>query len=313
MNSSSFAITSKTATLAGIFSIIVWSSNVAVSKTVMNATGAYNAAFYIYFFSGIIYFFILYFSFGRGKFFGRFRSLPLKYYLQTGIFFIFNNVFFYAALGLARTNEELIIVCLLNYLWPVLIFVLRVPVYKLKIVPGYFYPSVAAAIAGIVIALLQGYTLDELYFIVNAMDDNFLAFLFALIGAFSWALYSNLIRKNEAENDIAAMPVIFILSGLVFFFIQLFRGEIHTIDLTLLYSNPYLIYTILAPTSLGYLFWFFAMKNGNRNLVTSLSYLIPLASVFLIGILHSTPIQPMFWLSAVLIVSGAALGTKGIV
>jgi drug/metabolite transporter (DMT)-like permease len=303
---------SKAATLAGILAVIIWSSNVAVSKTVMNELGAFNAAFYIYFFSGIINFFLLLVALGRIKFLKHLKALPLRYYLQTGIFFALNNVFIYTAIGLTKTNEELLIVTLLNYLWPILIFVFRVPIYHVKIIPTFFFPAIITAFSGILIALLQGYSAQELIEISRALNDNFLAFIFAFMGAVSWALYSNLIRKYSSAEDIAAIPLIFIFSGLVFFVIQLFRGEASSLNLGTFYNNPYLIYTIIGPTCLGYLFWFLAMKYGNRNLVTSLSYLIPLGSVLLISLIHSIPVRPMFWVSAVLLIAGALLGMKAV-
>ncbi len=300
------------ASFAGILAIIVWSSNVAVSKTVMNEFGPFNAAFYIYFFSGIVNFIILFAALGRIKFLGYLKSLPSKYYLHTGIFFIFNNVFFYVALGLAKSNEELIIVTLLNYLWPVLIYIFRVPIYHSRINPVLYFPAIILALAGILIALLQGYSGQQLIEIAAALDDNFLAFLFAVMGAVSWALYSNLIKKYKSSDDIAAMPLIFMVSGLVFFGIQVFRGDAQSFSLSPLLSSPSLIYSILGPTCLGYLFWFLAMKHGNRNLVTSLSYLIPVGSVFLVSSIHSIPVRPMFWVSVALLTLAAIMGMKSV-
>ncbi len=303
---------SKAATLAGILAIIMWSSNVAVSKTAMNDLGAYSAAYFIYFFSGILNFFILFAALGKNKLWNHLKDLPLKYYLQTGIFILFNNVFFFLALGLAKTNEELIIVALLNYLWPVLITVFRVPIYRLKVNLFLFYPGIAVAFTGISLALLQGYTAYELLTIAGTLDDNFLAFMFAFMGAVSWAIYSNMIRKYSSKDDIVALPIIFILSGMVFAVIQMIRGDTQSFSLYPLYSNPFLIYTIIGPTCLGYLFWFFAMKYGNRNFVTSLSYMIPLGSVWLVSLLHSIPVRPMFWVSVVLLITGALLGVKSV-
>jgi drug/metabolite transporter (DMT)-like permease len=310
----SFKTTSKsnTATIAGILAVLIWSSNVAVSKRVMNDLGSYNAAFYIYFFSGVINFIILLVVLGKGKFLQYLSALPLRYYYQTGIFFVLNNVFIYSAIGLAKKDEELLIVTLLNYLWPILIFVFRVPIYRAKIIPWLFFPAIFVALAGIIIALFQGYSSQELYDIVSALDDNFLAFFFAFLGAASWALYSNLIHKYKSNDDIVAIPIIFIFSSFVFLIIQLFRGQIQSLSIVPLYTNPYLLYTILGPTCLGYLFWFLAMKHGNRNIANSLSYFIPLGSVFLISQIHSIPITPIFWLSAMLLISGAILGIKAI-
>lgn len=290
----------------------MWSSNVAVSKSAMNELGPFSAAGFIYFFSGIINFLIIWAASGGKMLFEHIKELPLKYYTQTGIFIVFNNVFFYLALGLSKTNEELILVALINYLWPVLITVFRIPIYKVKIKFWLFFPGILAAFTGIVIALLQGYNGKELLRIAAALDDNFLAFIFAFIGAVSWAVYSNLIGKSSHKDDKAALPVIFVLSGLVFFILQFYSKDAQNISLYPLISNPSLIYTIIGPTSLGYLFWFFAMKHGNSNLVTSISYLIPLGSVFILGLIHSIPVKPMFWVSAILIITGAVLGMKAV-
>jgi drug/metabolite transporter (DMT)-like permease len=302
----------KLATLAGILAIIMWSSNVAVSKAAMNELGAYSAAFYIYFFSGILNIIILFAAFGKIKLLNHFKALPLSYYLNTGIFILINNVFFFLALGFARTNEELIIVALLNYLWPVLITIFRVPIYHVKIRPLLFIAGISTALAGIIIALLQGYKLQELLDITRALDDNFIAFFFAFIGAVSWAIYSNLIKKYGANDDVVALPLIFIFSGFVFFVIELIGNGAQSLSLYDVYNNPFLIYTIIGPTCLGYLFWFVAMKYGNRTLVTSLSYLIPLGSVFILSQVHHIPVRPMFWVSAVLIITGAVLGMKSV-
>jgi drug/metabolite transporter (DMT)-like permease len=312
MHKISFQSKSKLATLAGIVAIIMWSSNVAVSKTAMNDLGAYSAAFYIYFFSGILNILILLVVFGKIKILNHFKELPLSYYLKTGIFILFNNVFFFLALGLAKTNEELIIVALLNYLWPVLITVFRVPIYHEKVRPVLFIAGIAAAVTGIIIALLQGYKVQKLLEIAGALNDNFLAFLFAFIGAVSWAIYSNLIKKYDSKDDVVALPLIFIFSGFVFYMIELFSKGAKSLSLNYVYSNPFLIYTIIGPTCLGYLFWFIAMKYGNRILVSSLSYLIPLGSVFILSQIHQIPVRPMFWISAVLIITGALLGMKSV-
>lgn len=312
MNTQKKTFEYKLATLAGIAAVFIWSSNVAVSKTVMDKLGAFNSAFYIYFFSGILNFIFLFFYLGKSDFFSRLKNLPLSYYLYTGSFFVMNNVFLYLAIGLARKDEELLIVTLLNYLWPVMIFIFRVPIYRLRIIPVLFYPAIAAALTGIVIALLQGYTAIELLEIAGSLNDNLLAFLFAFLGAVSWALYSNLIRKYKSDDDIVGFPLIFIVSGLVFFIIQILRGESASLSLEPVYSDSYLIYTILGPTCIGYLFWFLAMKFGNRALVSSLSYLIPLGSVFLVSHIHNIPVTPMFWVSALLLVIAAVLGIQAV-
>ena len=300
------------ASIAGILAIIIWSSNVGASKKVMNDLGIFRAAFLIYFFSGTLNFIILLAAFGKRKFVGFLKHLPVHYYLRTGIFFILNNVFLFLAIGLAVKPEEIIIVTLLNYTWPVLIFIFRVPIFHLKIRPLFFFGAITAAFTGITIAILQGYTYSEIKAIVSALHDNFLAFICALSGAVSWALYSNLLKKYKKNDDIIALPVIFIASSLVFFIILLFKGNFFAVFSPENFGNPYLIYVITGPTCLGYLLWFIAMKYGNRSLIVSLAFFIPLGSVYILSRIHVFPVTPMFWTATALITAAAFLGIRSV-
>ena len=52
-------------TIAGIIAILLWSTNIAYSKSIMEKEGIYHAGFYIYFFSGICNLIILLFFFKK--------------------------------------------------------------------------------------------------------------------------------------------------------------------------------------------------------------------------------------------------------
>jgi len=295
------------ATLAGILAILLWASNIAFSKSALNLEGNYNGAFYIYFYSGItLFFFMLAFRRKTG-FLTRLKSLPLSYYLKTGIFFILNNVLLFLAVGLARQNEELVIVTLLNYTWPVMIYVIRIPMFRLKIPWRVFIPGVLLSFSGVALALLQDYDFDSISHLIRAGDDNLLAFLLAFLTSVSWALYSNLTVKYKNADDMAAIPVIFFVSGLVFLVIQALNGQLSTLKLSAIAFNPDLIYLVAGPTSLGYLCWYIAMKNGNRTLITALSFFIPVFSLLFLHIRVKLEISVAFWIAVLLIISGSYL------
>jgi len=54
------------------------------------------------------------------------------------------------------------------------------------------------------------------------------------------------------------------------------------------------------------------MKNGNKNLVTSLSFLIPLFSVICISIWFSEKIYFTTWVAAFFLICGAFLSYKSV-
>jgi drug/metabolite transporter (DMT)-like permease len=69
---------------------------------------------------------------------------------------------------------------------------------------------------------------------------------------------------------------------------------------------------IIGPTALAYLFWYIAMKKGNKNLVVSISFLIPLLSILVLSLKFSKEIGMMFWVAAIFLIAGAFLSYKAI-
>jgi len=294
------------ANLAGIIAILMWSTNIAFSKSVMNAIGNYYAMFMIYFFGGIFMFIVLLASFRR-EYFPRLRALGFRYYAGTGIFLFLNNTLLFLAIGLATNEKQLLIVTIINYLWPVLIYVLKIPIFHIKVKPLIFSISVVLGVSGVILAFSQEYTLKELLETVKSLDDNFLAYLLAFINAVSWGLYSNLTKKYITDDDFAAIPVIFIISGLPFLIMLLSRGEFEFNKMVSFFANPELIYTIIFPTALGYILWNVAMKKGNKDLVVSTSFILPFLSVLFIGLKFSTRIGMLTWIASVFLISSAFL------
>jgi drug/metabolite transporter (DMT)-like permease len=293
--------------IAGIIAILLWSSNIAFSKSIMEREGIFNAGFYIYFFGGICNIIILLLFFRKQGFFTKLSKLPLSYYAKTGIFFILSNTLLYFAIGLVSKHEELVIISILNYSWPVLIYVFKIPIFRLSYKTGIFVLGILLSITGIILAFVQGYTLEDIQHIMQAGDDNLLAYILTFLNAASWALYSNLTIKYKAEDDIAGIPVIFFVISLVFFGMLWWRGNLSTISLSLIYTNYELLYQVIGPTSVGYLFWYISIKKGNRNLITSLSFFIPVLSVLIIGLKFKVSIGIVFWIAVLLLIIGSYL------
>jgi drug/metabolite transporter (DMT)-like permease len=295
------------ATLAGILAILLWASNIAFSKNALDQEGIYSGAFYIYFFSGLVLFISMLALSRKTDFVNKLKNLPLSYYWKTGIFFMINNVLLFLAVGLARKNEELVVVTLLNYTWPVMIYLLRIPLFRLKTPLKIFIPGMILSFAGISLALLQDYDAGSIRGLIRSGDDNLLAYALAFLTSVSWALYSNLTVKYQSQDDMAGIPVIFMLSGLVFLCILIVKGQLSSLHLSAVAVNPDLLYMILGPTSLGYLCWFIALKQGNRALITALSFFIPVLSLLFLHFRVNMVILPVFWVAVLLLISGSYL------
>ena len=272
----------------------------------MNAIGNYYAMFMIYCFGGIFMFIVLLAGF-RHEYFPRLRALGIRYYAGTGIFLFLNNTLLFLAIGLTTNEKELLIVTIINYLWPMLIYVLKIPILHIKVRPLAFIVSVILGVSGVILAFSQEYTFKELIETAKSLDDNFLAYILALINAVAWGFYSNLTKKYNTDDDFAAIPAIFIISGLPFLFMLLFKGEFEFKEMLSFFTNPELIYTIIFPTALGYILWNVAMKKGNKDLVVSASFILPFFSVLFIGLKFSTRIGMRTWIALIFLISGALL------
>jgi drug/metabolite transporter (DMT)-like permease len=299
------------ATLAGIFAVIIWSTTIAFSKSVMETEGNYSAMFMIYFFGGILLFVIL-FTWLKRDFFAKWKKLPRSYYTRIGIFLLLNNTLLFIAIGLTSNKNELLIVTIINYLWPIITYIIKVPMFHIKPKMGMFVFSIALATSGVMIAFSQEYTISEFIGIIRAANNSIWAYLLTLLTAVSWALYSNLTKKYHTDDDVAALPIIFIVSGLLFLFVQVIKGQFVFTGLTSIYKNYELIYMIICPTALAYLFWYIAMKKGNKNLVVSISFLIPLLSILVLSLKFSKEIGVLFWVAALFLITGAYLSYKAI-
>ena len=175
-----------------------------------------------------------------------------------------------------------------------------------------FILSIILACSGVILALSQAYSLNGLILIFKDAGYNIIAYLLTFLTAVSWALYSNLTKKYHTDDDVTALPIIFGVSGLLFLFVQIYNHHFVLSNLKSLYRNYELIYMILFPTTLAYLFWYIAMKKGNKNLVVSFSFLIPLLSIFVLSLKFSKQIGLMFWISAILLITGAFLSYRAV-
>ena len=170
-----------------------------------------------------------------------------------------------------------------------------------------FIPGIVLSLAGIALALLQGYSADGMIQVLKAGDDNLVAYLLVFIAAFSWAMYSNLTVKYTSHNDLAGIPVIFLLSSLVFLSMLCLSGKCTSIHLSAIALNYDLLYTVIGPTSLGYVCWYIAIKWGNKTLVTAISYFIPLFSLLILWAKFQLEIRLLFWIATALLISGSVL------
>jgi drug/metabolite transporter (DMT)-like permease len=301
--------TKRRGTILGILALVFWSTSVAFSRSVTEHMGTLNTAFFNLLFSGVLLLGIQGLIYKK-EFFLKLKRLPLAYFYRVGIFMVLYMVVFYAAVGGAASREAVIVVGIINYLWPGLTFLFSVPLLKHKARYGLLIIGIVIAFAGTATAVLEGNRLSATD-IRLTVKDNLLPYSFALLAAVSWGLYSNLARKFKTDEDIISVPLIFIISSGVVLALMLFQGKAPELSLTG-WEYPEFAYLVTFPTALAYLSWNRAMRDGNKILVTAISYLVPLASTLISGLYLHVNIGPGFWAAAFMVLLGAVVCKKAV-
>ena len=118
-------------------------------------------------------------------------------------------------------------------------------------------------------------------------------------------------RKYKAEGDVIYLSLFLLISSAVILIIMLLYKD--RPDLLLVSRHcPEFLYLLLFPSTLAYLFWDISMKQGDKNLVVSISFLIPLISTYISSLYLKVNIQLGFWIAVILIIGGAILSKKSI-
>ena len=291
-------------TFLGLLAIIAWSTSIAVTRSTAEKMGTLNMAFFNLLVSGALLLLaqgLIY----KKELFSKFARLPFTYFSRVGSFMIVYMVLFSLAVGEASTRETVIVIGIINYLWPGLTFLFSIPILKKKAKYSALIPGILAAFAGTTLALLKGNQVS-LTGLQTALKKDAFPFLLALLAAVSWAIYSNMTHKFKTPEDKVAMPLFLLTAGFVVLILILMKEKTPRFNLPG-YQFLELLYLAVFPTALAYLFWDQAMKHGNKNLVTTFSYLTPLASTLISGLYLDVNLGIDFGLAALLVIGGAFL------
>ncbi len=183
-----------------------------------------------------------------------------------------------------------------------LTLVLAVPILKRKAHVWLIF-GVLIGFGGVFLAMFSGEGLSWRTFVEN-VGMNSLPYAFGLVAAVSWALYSNLSRLWGGQSESGGVPLFLLVSGLAFTVLRGFSSE-HTVWTSRSISE--LLYMMVFPTGLGYVFWDEAMRKGKIILVASLSYFTPLLSTIIAATYLGVGAGWQLWVGCVLVIAGAAV------
>jgi drug/metabolite transporter (DMT)-like permease len=289
--------------VGGFLAIFIWGTGIAVSRTLTDNFGVFSAGAFSFLLAGSLG--ILHSSLSKDS---RVRPwhLPFPYLAICGSLFIFYQLCWYLALGLAPNHDWVVVAGIINYLWPVLTLVFSIPILKTR-ARWWAVPGFLLALSGTVLAMSKGAGPGPLPQDGGAAPVAVLILAFA--AAIAWALYSNLARKHAGAQQGNAVPFFFLLSGLL---MLLLRFVFHEQSQWTTGGVLCLAYMALFPCLTAYTLWDKAMRKGDIVLVTVFSYFTPLLSTVVTCVFLTVRPGWNLWCACLMLIAGALLSRSSL-
>jgi drug/metabolite transporter (DMT)-like permease len=210
---------------------------------------------------------------------------PLSYYA----FWLGGAGFYTALIYIAFSIGPVFEANILNYLWPLLLVVFSVLIYR--------EPLPFHRIAG----LLLGFSGAFLVIMPSGDDGLFenvgAGHVLALMAGAVWALYSTLTRNRDYPQGFQA-PAFLVFAAFCLVFHLVFE------DTVMPGAQEWIFLIVMGILRISYAFWDYGMKKGNVILLASVSYFLPFLSSLLLIVFGEKPGHPLIALGAALICAG---------
>ncbi len=287
----------------GFAAILLWSTTVALARSISEQTGPITAGAAVYLAGGVLSF-LIYASDKRRLI--AIRKVSRFYLIGCGILFIIYTASLFMALGLAENRYQTVELGLINYLWPALTILFSLFVLNRK-ADFWLVPGTLLAVIGVYFV-----TTDSLSFSVNEflahVKSNTVAYLLALLAAVTWALYSNLVRRTAGQEGEGAVPVFILSTGLVLLFFSYLFPENSTWNIQVVSE----IVILGISTALAYVFWDAAMRKGEMIPVVAFSYLTPFFSTVFAAVYLGVLPGSALWTGCLLIIMGSVISWRSV-
>lgn len=285
---------SNKATLLGFSSIFIWASLVAVVKLITESLSPILGVALIYSFSAIC---ILVLN-GLPKL----KLMPKAYLWGCGALFVLYEILFLSSVALSQNREQVLIIAMINYLWPPLTIVFSIFAGQLN----YKFP----VILGFIIALfglmmVVNPQLFDLHRLLLILQENPLAYAFAFIGALLWPCYSVFTKKYAKGHN--AVPVFFVVTALSLWCIHFISDEAFIFPS----FNLWILIAITGSlVGIAYSQWNQSLQFGNIQLLILATYFMPILSSFMSMVILGTRPDLAFWIGTILVSIGALICWK---
>jgi len=261
---------SRAATLGGLAALVIWSLSVALMRGLSESIGTLTGPALASLLGGALALALMRL---RGESFFAMLALPRRYLWGCGSLFVLTNIALYLAIGACAERGQVLVVALVNYLWPVLTVALSVPVLGRRATRALPLGCLIAA-AGTAAAMLGGADAAGLSASFWLSPPGAFALAMALAAALSWGLYSNLARL-WGSPDQGAVPLFVLATAAGLGVLRLLRPEVSHWTLK---GAAELCVLGVASLMAAYALWDWGMRRGEHALLGVCSYFVPVAS-----------------------------------
>ena len=282
------------ATWIGLSSILIWASLVAVVKLITESLSPVSAIALIYSFSAMAILVL------NGL--PRFQQISKAYLWGCGALFVAYEILFLASIALSHNHDQVVIIAMINYLWPPLTIVFSILAKQLN----YRWPIILGFIISVLgLLLVVNPDILNLHQFLHILQQNPIAYFFAFLGALLWPCYSVMTKKYAQGQN--AVPLFFMVTAIALWGIHFIMDEA--------FNFPQLsMWLLIAVTGglvgIAYSNWNQSLQFGNIKLLILATYFMPvLSSCMSMLILNTTP-NFTFWIGTCLVTFGAVICWK---
>lgn len=271
--------------------LILWGSFAAASKAVLKHIDSYQHQFYMFGIAFVVLTAVLLASPEQRKLF---RGLKRGDYARLALYGL-PSYMYYFLYTLSLTKIPAIEASMLNYLFPLFIVLLAIPMFGEK-PDARKLVAVALGLAGMAVIVTGG---D----LRNMTASNWAGDLLAVGGALSWALFSNLARKNQVPLTVSNYmftAVAFLLS--IVSMACFSRFVVPDVEV-----GAGLVWISVSNIVLSFYLWTRALKLISPAMIASVTFVTPFVSLLFIWALLGETINGSQATGFLIVVAGIAL------
>lgn len=281
-------------TWLGLSSILIWASLVGIVKLVTEVLSPVQGVALIYTFSAV---FIL-----AVTGLPRIAQMSKAYLFGCGALFVAYEILFLVSIALSQNRDQVVVIAMINYLWPPLMIVFSIIAKQLNYHWCVGIGFILAILGLMLVVNPDILNQDRLILIV---EQNPIAYLFALVGALLWPIYSILTKKYaQGQNGV---PLFFTVTVVLLWLVHGVLNEPFVMPSLQLWLTVAVLGGLIG---IAYSNWNQSMQYGHMKILIVATYFMPILSTVMSMLILGVYPQLSFWLGTGLVSLGAIICWK---